>query len=269
MAMTILTNFAFSQNGTDNGYDVVRYLQLKPNSVAKFYEIDDRGNIQPDTIFIASEFFVFKIFYTDKIDGKDYVIIKYPDFKGKTNSGNVKLKFISVAEEKQNGAVRVELSDMYNGKTLCIDQEDFEKLSTINIYRRNIHITGGILTLPFKFRRSIGQTPSSMTTDVTLGPYIGARIRLAKKSNFFLTIPVTLGLTFINVNSNNTNPVNSTQDNAIIPGFTFGGGLIFQINQFEFGLVTGWDFGTGKAGTDWIYNKKNWVSFAIGYSFLK
>ena len=56
--------------------------------------------------------------------------------------------------------------------------------------------------------------------------------------------------------------------NEIVPGFTFGSGLIFQINQYEFGLVGGWDFGTGSAGSDWIYNEKPWVSFAIGYSFL-
>jgi hypothetical protein len=245
-------------------------LELKPNTVAKFLEIDNRGNIQPDTIFIANEYFLFKIFDTETIDGKEYVIIKYPDFNGKTNNEKIKFYFIIGATEKESktGAVRVELSEKYNGKMLCITQEDFKKLSVTNIYRRNTHITGGILTLPFKFRKKIGQTPSSMTTDVTLGSYIGLRKRLAKKSDFFLTVPVTLGLTFINVSSNNTSPVNPTQDNAIVPGFTFGCGLVFQIDKFEFGLITGWDFGTGKAGTDWIYNKKNWVSFAIGYSFL-
>ena len=67
----------------------------------------------------------------------------------------------------------------------------------------------------------------------------------------FLTMPFTLGLTFINVNNSNTTTINSSDSkNEIVLGFTLGSGLIFQIDQNEFGLVGVCDFGTGTAGSE-------------------
>ena len=268
--LTIGANLILAQDQNDNAYNVVRYLQLKPNESAKFYEFDDHGQIQKDTVFIASEYFQFKKKYIEDIDNVSYVILTFPDFNGSSNSGHVKLNSTPVVKGVPAGVVRVDLSDKYNGKALCIPLTEYEKLQTINIYRRNLHLTGGVLTLPFKFRDAIGQTPRSMTTDVTIGPYIGGRVRMSKKADVFLTVPFTLGLTFINVNNSNTTTTGTqTTDNAIVPGFTIGSGIVIQLNKYELGLICGADFGTGKAGTDWIYNNKPWVSFAIGYSFLK
>ncbi|MFC0875865.1 hypothetical protein ACE01N_04685 [Saccharicrinis sp. FJH2] len=269
LALLILTVVSHGQNIKENSYDIIQNIQLKPNTVAKFFEIDNRGNLQTDTIFIASEYFIFKPFYEENINGKDYVIIKFPNFSGNSNSGKMS-KHTPAIGGVAKGTVRVELSEAYNGKILAISKEDFDKLLTNNIYKRNIHITGGILTLPFKFRGKVGEIPRSMTTDVTLGPYVGPRMRLSRKSDFFVTMPFTLGLTFINVNNSNTSPTNpSNNQNEIVPGLTLGSGLVFQIRQYEFGLIGGWDFGTGTAGSEWIYNEKPWISFAIGYSFLK
>lgn len=268
--LTVVTNFILAQDQGENTYNIVRYLQLKPNESAKFYEFDNLGQIQTDTVFIASEYFQFKKKYLEDVNNVTYVIVTFPDFTGSTNSGQTKAITTPVVKGVPAGTVRVDLFDKYNGKALCIPLTEYEKLQTTNIYRRNIHITGGVLTLPFKFRSAVGQTPRSMTTDVTIGPYIGTRVRLAKKSDVFLTVPFTVGLTFINVNNSNTTTTNSqTTDNSIVPGFTIGSGFVIQINKYELGLIAGADFGTGKAGTEWIYNNKPWVSFAIGYSFLK
>lgn len=270
LLLTSLTNLAFSQEQSDNAYNVVRYLQLKPNQSAKFYEIDNTGQIQTDTVFIASEFFQFKKKYIEEINNVTYVIITFPNFIGETNSDKQKNITTPSVMGVPLGTVRVDLSDKYNGKVLCIPLTEYEKLQTINIYRRNFHVTGGVLTLPFKFRGAVGSTPRSMTTDVTIGPYVGSRVRLSKKSDFFLTVPFTLGLSFINVNNGNTTVVNpQATDNSIVPGFTIGTGLVFQLNKYELGIIGGYDFGTGKSGNEWIYNEKPWVSFAIGYSFLK
>ena len=264
-AFFLSTKLLFSQN--DNGFDIPRYFQLNLNQTAEFYEIDEFRKIQKDTIFEAGEYFVLKRKGEKIIDGINYVIIEFPNFNGKLQNGKEpKLSAIKSSTE----TVYVNLSKEYNGKLLCIQKGEFEKLNLTKIYNRRVHLSGGLLTLPFKFRSKVNDTPRSMTTDVTLGPYIGARMRLLKKSDFFLTVPLTAGLTFININNSNTSPSNpQSSDNAIVPGFTVGSGLVFQLNKYEIGFIGGWDWGTGKAGSEWIYDGKPWISFAIGYSFLR
>ncbi len=261
----LFAKLLFSQN--DNGYDVPRYFQLNMNQTAEFYEIDEFRKIQKDTVFEAGEYFVLKTKSEKIIDGVSYLIIEFPDFTGKLQRGKEPKSSIAGSS---TGPVYINLSKDYNGKLLCIQKGEFDKLRFTKIYNRKVHLTGGLLTLPFKFRSKVNDTPRSMTTDVTLGPYIGARMRLLKKSDFFLTVPLTAGLTFINVNDSNTNPNNpQSNDNAIVPGFTLGSGLVFQLNKYEIGFIGGWDWGTGKAGSEWIYDAKPWISFAIGYSFLR
>jgi hypothetical protein len=43
--------------------------------------------------------------------------------------------------------------------------------------------------------------------------------------------------------------------------------IYFDLNGVNVGFVLGCDYASG-VGDDWLYNKKLWYSFAIGYSFL-
>lgn len=133
---------------------------------------------------------------------------------------------------------------------------------------RDAHVTGGQLTLPFKIRKSREHNTFRLTTDVTLGGYIGYTRRLSRKRDFFLTVPLTAGLTFINVNDNNTTLDLSASDTEVVPGLTWSSGIIIQMDKYNFGLLFGKDYASN-VGNQWEYHGKLWWSFGIGFVFLQ
>lgn len=133
---------------------------------------------------------------------------------------------------------------------------------------RNAHATGGQLTLPFKIRRSPENNTFRLTTDVTLGGYIGYTRRFSEKRDFFLTIPVSAGLTFINLNDNNTTLDLAMSDTEVVPGLTWSTGIIVQMDKYNFGLLIGKDYASN-VGDQWEYHGKMWWSFGIGFVFLQ
>lgn len=158
-----------------------------------------------------------------------------------------------------------------NNLLLCMKKSDFDKLTKRPMYStawkwNRFAFASGQLTVPFKLRGATAGQNFTMTTDVTLGAYVGIRKRISKRQNYFITLPVVLGLTYINVNDNSTS-TSSSATSGVYPGWTVATGLIFQLGKFNMGFVTGWDYAS-QVGKSWIYQGKNWVSFGLGYSFL-
>jgi len=260
--LTLLLNIAFGQN-SDDKTNKEQYKELKKS--AQFYELDNRNAVQSDTVFVALSGFWFKELFRTKIKEARYVVIEYPPYK-KTSTNST----FSNSEIKNTDSPVYKIMDTTtNNKRLCMEVSEFEKLETMPIYYKRCDITGGVLTAPFKIRPAVNSTPFSMTTDVTIGSYVGLRFRVSKRDDLFLTIPISIGLTFINVNTNTTTLTNPETNASIVPGVGGGSGCILQYGKFEFGILVGSDYATGSLGDKWIYNKKLWYSFALGYSFLK
>ena len=133
---------------------------------------------------------------------------------------------------------------------------------------RNASVTGGQITLPFKIRQSEENHTFRLTTDVTLGGYIGYTRKLSTKREFFVTVPLTAGLTFINLNDNNTAFKAESTDAEVVPGLTWSTGMILQLEQYSLGLMIGKDY-AGDVGDQWQYHGKLWWSFGIGFVFLQ
>lgn len=172
-----------------------------------------------------------------------------------------------------------------NNRILMIEKTKFDNLSKTTLYDtkwvkkgkwyknllpewRNYKITTGLLTVPFKLRPKQDMLNFNITTDVTLGPYFGISKRISKKDPFYLTLPATLGLSFININNNTTTNMPVDEEIGIVPGITWSTGFIFQFDKFNIGFLLGKDYASG-IGDQWIYQDKMWYSFAIGYSFTK
>lgn len=162
-----------------------------------------------------------------------------------------------------------------DGLRIAILKEDFEKLklqSKINdVYslkwRYSTKVASGFMTIPFKLRPAQDSVNFSMTTDVTLGAYIGVKKRISRQDNNFIVLPMTLGLSYINVGNSETSNVNTENNSSVVPGWTWSTGLVFDLNGFNLGFVLGQDYASG-VGQDWMYHKKLWYSFSIGYSFF-
>ena len=133
---------------------------------------------------------------------------------------------------------------------------------------RDAQVTGGQLTLPFKIRRTQEHNTFKLTTDVTLGGYIGYTRRLTEKREFYLTIPMTAGLTFINLNDNNTTLNMEMSETDVVPGLTWSTGIILQMDKYNIGLLFGKDY-AGNVGDQWEHHGKLWWSFGVGFVFLQ
>ena len=259
--------------GQSNGkQDFERKLYLELNGRTSFYEVNERYQLLEDTIFHTNTGFkIYPEYDTKEIDGTDYIIIKYPNFNNGIQSTRENQKIVK-AEMKEE-PVHKELKNI-NGKILAIKKSEYDLINKTDYYSvnfkyiRNYNFSFGVLTVPFKLRPSLDSISSNITTDITLGPYLGITKRLAPRKRFYMTLPLNLGLTYININDNNTSSLPDDNNVNVVPGISWSTGLIFQLEDFNIGFVLGQDFASG-IGNDWIYNKEPWYSFAIGYNFLK
>lgn len=265
----LFTNSLYGQQN----FEQRTYIEI--NERADFYEVNNRYQVANDTIFFSFSGFLINAEYDNhKIGEIEYIVLTYPDFVG----GKQPLKPPAMIEIKKSPSdlksdgIRKSINRI-NGKILIIEKERFEKLDKNTLYDtnfrkiKNYKFTTGLLTIPFKYRPSQDSLNFKMTTDVTLGPYLGVTKRISKRNTYYMTIPATLGLSFINLN-NNVTSTQQSNDIDLIPGFSMSTGLIFQFDNFTIGYVIGLDYASG-IGKDWIYQGKEWHSFAIGYSFIK
>ena len=129
------------------------------------------------------------------------------------------------------------------------------------------------LTIPIKIRPKLSATSSNPTAyplqfigDVAIGPYLGyewGSKTYARQS--FQTVSQTVALfaapTYIRLDPTNS----SNDDTNTVFGFSFGAAYLFNLNDFQIGFTTGIDIVGGDASETWVYQKKPWVSFAIGF----
>jgi hypothetical protein len=204
----------------------------------------------------------------DKNDNSSFYIIKFLPIESKSD-------FIKQGDDrfilKGN---KLYINSVDNKKYFWIRKDEFENYITDNFITKSYKTLipkisyGANILLPFKLRTKIEGENIRITPDITLGGYIGFKWRLSSTIPFYVTTPViSLGLATLSINDNN-NSSSTTQGDGTVLGITGSTGFVFQINDFEMGLMVGWDRASGELGKDWIYNGKAWYSFSIGYSFF-
>lgn len=268
---------------TQQNFERKTYIEI--NERANYYHINKRYNIVSDTLFYSKAGFLVEPDYDiTKVNGEDYVVLRYPDFGKNNNQIRERELYNTLSLDKVLVSSIHEPITGKNGRTLMIEKDVFDKLSKTTLYStkwmqggkwyrhlipqwRNYKITTGLLNIPFKLRPSIDSMNFNFTTDVTLGPYIGLTKRISKRDPYYITFPATLGLSFINITSNNTSTRLENDDIGVVPGVSWSTGLILNFDHFTLGVVLGEDF-AGGVGVDWVYQGETWYSFAIGYSFL-
>jgi len=135
-------------------------------------------------------------------------------------------------------------------------------------------ITLGTAVLPIKMRPSttVNNTRYEriFSTDIAIGPFLGYRIKLGKYYKQFTTIGMFAGPSLINLTTTtqSSTPGQITSNNDNLFGFSYGTGITFHIDDFQVGIISGRDYLGGERAKDWIYDKKNWYSFAIGFNFF-
>jgi hypothetical protein len=211
---------------------------------------------------------------------KIYYILTYPPYKnGQQVDHSDKRITIGDSDSRTSGSYRVEIYDEnrdssargLNGRKLALLKEAYESLNKVAYYRvfaskkpaAKVVFTTGLLTVPFKIRPKIDSVNWDMTTDVTIGSYLGFGWRINHYKPQYITFPISAGLTFVNLKNNTTS---NTDGPDLVPGITVATGIIFQLDNFNFGGVVGCDWAPGN---DWIHHRMPlWFSFSIGHTFL-
>jgi hypothetical protein len=257
-----------------------RKVYIEINERVSYYEVNEKYEILKDTIYHSKTgFLIFPDYDVIHVSKEDYIILSYPDYINGTQRNGTKRTVDTSRAEQSPVHVDIVSKDTagdfryINGKKLAIKKSDFDALDKTDHYStswrklRNFDLSFGVLTVPFKLRPKIDETNFTLTTDITIGPYFGVTKRLSSSRRFYMTIPATLGLSFINIDNNNTSNVEFDNDISVVPGITWSAGLIFQLEDFNIGFVLGQDYASG-VGEKWRYNGELWYSFAIGYNFI-
>ncbi len=160
------------------------------------------------------------------------------------------------ASASSDGDVRENNTYSVNFREKASKDNPPNTLSSINSVRQAW--TFGTLVVPFKFRT----TDHSITGDATIGAYLGRTWYLAGAT---FTPILSAGISQIAV----SNPQDNTKTDTRT-GFTVAPGLIWTIKEnFQIGALVGWDYIGSNGEQPWKYNGKTWLSFAIGYQFVK
>jgi hypothetical protein len=124
--------------------------------------------------------------------------------------------------------------------------------------------------IPLKIRPALDNNPLQFLGDVSIGPYLGYQLGTksynssSQSTQTALTFCVFGSPTLINLNPSNQS--NDTLNNSSVLGISIGAGILLDVNNLQFGLVSGWDWISGTASESWVYQGKSWLSFSFAFN---
>jgi hypothetical protein len=126
------------------------------------------------------------------------------------------------------------------------------------------------LIIPIKIRPRTTNSPLQFISDVSIGPYFGHQRGSQSYSalNGFSELTTTYAIfaspTLVRLDP--TTVSKDTTSSGSVLGFTVGAGILFNIANYQLGLVAGLDWISGAASETWIYQGKPWYSFSFAYN---
>lgn len=283
-----------------------KLIGINIKEISEYYEVNEKNEIEKDTLFLAKAGFRIDPSYNHReIVGEDkkvYVVFKFPNYNKQSKQITPPAKsLITASSEGVNTSptvvylnstridstvtpatdstprqVTYDTVALYNGKTLAIERKTYEGLKKKNRYKiwfRNINLSYGALTIPFKLRPSFMKNdsthiPAILTTETSIGPFIGLFSRISREEEFYWGITASIGASFIDVNTNNTFGTRPEDASNLSVGISWSVGTMFRLENFTIGYVLGMDH-SYESEADWYYNGKLWHSFSIGYNFTR
>lgn len=258
-------NFCFSQNnkgstsGNTQSPQVLNvYITKQPLRVYVYnFKTQKVDHNQPFVVPQGVKFTQIDPIASDPKIGAIYVI-QFIQFNPNINPANLITTLSSS---------NTTLNDFY-----CLSAIDFQSKAVEKYFYtdpKRVEPSAGILIVPLKIRPKNKGMPFDFTSEFSLGGSFGARWRISHYNENYFNMVGSFGLTNVTVDTGSVTDHYITETNSKIAAITPGLGAILDISGFQIGLVTGWDFIGGELGKHWKYNGKAWISFGIGYQFLK
>lgn len=137
-----------------------------------------------------------------------------------------------------------------------------------NHYLFSQSIIGMPITMPLKMRKKEGKREFDL--DYSLGYAFGWKVKVGRNpyhKKYINVIPLALSINKDNYFVKNSNSeFTEAKEGVSFTYYSFG--ITYDYYGFNFGLFTGWDRMMGDR-SDWYFQKKQWLSFGIGYKFGK
>ena len=214
-----------------------------------------------------------RIYLNDTVFRRNTLPVKFDFYGLEADKLYLKLRYVQVKKTHQE-STPIALARTQNASVngLSTDDNPLFYLKIGNIQERFAYTYEGIefgyLALPLKIRPKIDTFATSFATDVGVGTYLGyqfGRVEYAQKqfNRYSLTVAVFAAPSVVSLNAANLRTSASNTAFTTL-GLSSGGGCIFSINSYEFGLVSGVDWLDGANAKNWVFNGQPWFGVSIG-----
>ncbi|MGH1337946.1 MAG: hypothetical protein ACRBFS_17630 [Aureispira sp.] len=132
--------------------------------------------------------------------------------------------------------------------------------------------TAGIPTLPVKLRfgnGGEGEDPRYFRFEgnVSLGLSAGWKHSFGEDKKYAFNL--LAGFTIASVEVDSATTRGRVASKTAAASFSPHLGVVFDVQRFQFGLYTGFDFLYGEPNKYWVYRNQPWLGIGIGYSLFK
>ena len=223
--------------------------QFTSNIIEDFSPLKEKGDTQEVEIFQGS-----KVTVVGMSDDLKTVYIKYWNYSTNIKTRNGFLGKVTLSANQK--------ATDFNNKVFELPSESFKKI-TEPLFKRYKGTNVGVYTVPFRLRGSGDDFDfeSSLSLQANLVAGFGKRT----KESSWIDLSLGIGLTGVNLNSNNSN----VTDQRTASAFTVSSGLVVKPSKFaNLGLFLGWDnLSASDRDVDWVHNGNLWVGLGINVSF--
>lgn len=144
-----------------------------------------------------------------------------------------------------------------------IQEEHFNTFQPEYLAGRNVP-TIGLLTLPWIYRFERGDAPPILDGGFSISAALGWKFRVSPRQGMSLFPIVAPGIRSLNYSAaNNTALEGDASETG--SAITLAGGLIFEWEKKQVGIVLGTDTPLGDLGQDFVYGGAPWLAFTIGF----
>lgn len=127
-----------------------------------------------------------------------------------------------------------------------------------------------IVTIPIKIRPGDGKKEDEKKRyfdfegNVNIGLTAGIRRRISSSGTSYLSLFGGISIGTAKLTTDNSDVTSESNISTLTPFI----GLMYEYNDFEIGVFTGWDHASGKIGRSWDYNALPWIGVGLGYNIF-
>ena len=252
---TVILN-CFSQNFEK--FETTKFYQL----IAPTYVTEEKLGSQA---ILAESNLIFTIIKSESNGDKIIQFWKWDSTKVNNIPKMEKYNYIDVNQKKDNTIS----TDISNLKIFKITKADFES-NAIPYFNAGFKKgawdwSSGIVVLPLKARKN---PEFSYSKDFTLGLSGGAKMRISNSNPTYLNFLYNIGISSVGIDSlSSKGKIKQPSDRAAL---TNAFGIVLENHSYQFGIFYGFDrlSSNDYKNTQWIYNRKPWISIGIGYQIF-